>query len=192
MTYRWVELARGVWGVALLVASRRALDTVGATTDGTSIAVVRVLGARQLTQAVLSGLHPSPEVLATGVWVDAVHAATSAALAAVNPRRGVAGSVDAVIAAGWALAGLRDLWRAPTYGPSLTPGHDRVRDRLARLVLRHVPGGAPLLTLVDRARRRDRPSPRSATEPAHEDPHPVGHRHRDRPAEHQPDDRGAT
>jgi len=38
--------------------------------DTESVLVARVLGARHLTQAALSGINPSPEVLAMGVWVD--------------------------------------------------------------------------------------------------------------------------
>ncbi len=38
--------------------------------DTENVLVARVLGARHLTQAALSGINPSPEVLAMGVWVD--------------------------------------------------------------------------------------------------------------------------
>ena len=38
--------------------------------DTQSVLVARVLGARHLTQAARSGINPSPEVLAMGVWVD--------------------------------------------------------------------------------------------------------------------------
>ncbi len=38
--------------------------------DTESVLVARVLGARHLTQTALSGINPSPEVLAMGVWVD--------------------------------------------------------------------------------------------------------------------------
>lgn len=44
----------------------------------------RVLGARQITQAVLSGVRPSPEVLAMGVWIDLAHAASVLGLAAAD------------------------------------------------------------------------------------------------------------
>ncbi|MEO6882003.1 MAG: hypothetical protein ABI181_13800 [Mycobacteriaceae bacterium] len=147
MTLRWIEVGRGAWGAALLLAPRRALRATHATLDTTSVNVTRVLGARQLAQAALSGVNPSPEVLATGVWVDAAHSATAIALAVTDHRRARAGLVDAAVAAVWAGIGARDLSHAePT-----APGHDRIRDRLARLVLPRLPGGSALLR---RARRR--------------------------------------
>lgn len=103
-----------------------------------------MLGARHLAQAALSGVDPSPEVLALGVWVDTIHALTAAALALADRSRARAGLIDMGVAAVWAGAGYRDL-RADVATP---PAHDRRRDRLARLVLRHAPGGAPLLHLA--------------------------------------------
>ncbi|MFY0408575.1 hypothetical protein [Solicola sp. PLA-1-18] len=39
--------------------------------------VARLLGARHLAQACLSGTRPTPEVIAMGVQVNAVHALTA-------------------------------------------------------------------------------------------------------------------
>ena len=139
---RWIELARGAWGAALLVAPRVVLERVHhLTVDDKSLIVARVLGARHLAQAALSGVGPSPEVLAMGVWVDCAHAATAVGLAAVDRSRARGGLTDAGIAAVWAAAGYRDL-RSGAVPP---PEHDRRRDALARLVLRIVPGGSALL-----------------------------------------------
>ncbi len=141
MSLRWIEVARAAWGASLLLAPRRALRATHATLDTRSVNVTRVLGARQLAQAVLSGVRPSPEVLATGVWVDTAHSATAVALALTDRRRARAGLIDATVAGVWAGIGARDLCNAePT-----APGHDRVRDRLARLVLPRLPGGSALL-----------------------------------------------
>jgi hypothetical protein len=97
--YRGIEILRAIWGAALLVDPVRALDaTDSAPVDTASRAVARILGARQLVQAILSGLRPSPEVLAMGVWVDTVHALTAAALALSVRRRARAGYTDAAIA----------------------------------------------------------------------------------------------
>lgn len=139
---RGIELGRAAWGVALLADPDGVLGTVhGLTVDRRSRVVARILGARHLAQATLSGRRPSPEVLAMGAWVDAVHALTAVALAVVDPGRARAGVTDAAIAAGWAGAGYRDLRRAaPT-----PPAHQRIRDRLAVLVLGRVPGGRRLL-----------------------------------------------
>jgi hypothetical protein len=151
-TYRGIEALRGAWGAALLVAPDRVLGSVhGLQADTKSRVVARVLGARQLTQAVLSGLRPSPEVLAMGVWVDAVHALTAIGLAVVDPDRARAGATDTAIAGLWATAGYRDLRR----GRAGAPSHQRRRDQLATVVLRHVPGAGPLRRQLDADHRRD-------------------------------------
>jgi hypothetical protein len=120
------------------------------TVDTKSVMIARILGARQLTQAALSGFRPSPEVLAMGVWVDAVHASTALALAVIDPSRARAGLTDAAIAGIWAGAGYRDLARARA-GP---PSYQRRRDRLARIVLGVAPGRKLLLRQVNADRRQ--------------------------------------
>jgi hypothetical protein len=118
--------------------------------DRKSVVIARILGARHLTQAVLSGVRPSPEVLAMGVWVDAVHAISALALAVLDRSRARAGMTDTAVASLWAGAGYRDLGSAGSRPP--TP--QRRRDRLARIVLAIVPGGRPLLTRAVADRRR--------------------------------------
>jgi hypothetical protein len=76
--------------------------------DSTSVVIARVLGARHLTQAVLSGFWPSAEVLAMGVWVDAVHSSTAFALALIDRSRARAGLTDAAVVGIWAGDGYRD------------------------------------------------------------------------------------
>ncbi len=62
---RGIELVRGCWGLTLLVAPADVLERLhGNRIDSRVLRVTRVLGARQLSQALLSGLRPSPEVLA--------------------------------------------------------------------------------------------------------------------------------
>lgn len=144
-TVRPIEIARAGWGLALLVAPRPVLRRFhGVRVDRTSLVVARVLGARHLTQAVLSGVDPSPEVLAMGVWVDGAHAASAVGLAAVDHTRVRAGLLDAGLALTWAVAGVRAL-RHPDVQAAR---HDRRRDALARAVLRHVPGGRLLQSEV--------------------------------------------
>jgi len=121
--------------------------------DTKSVAVTRILGARHLTQAVLSGVQPSPEVLAIGVWVDAVHAMTALGLAVTDRCRAWAGLIDTVVAGVWAVLGHRDL----RHGMALPANHDCRRDRLARDVLAIAPGGRPLLRRAD-ALQRDSPA----------------------------------
>jgi hypothetical protein len=76
---------------------RRGLDVRGQ-------GVTRVLGARQLAQALVSGPAPSYPVLAVGVEVDLLHAASMLALALAGRRRRAA-FTDALIAGAFALAG---------------------------------------------------------------------------------------
>ena len=152
---RRIELARLGWGVLLLAAPTQLLSATGARVDAPSVVVTRVLGVRQLTQGLLSGLRPSPEVLAMGVWVDGAHSATALGLAVADRDRVVAGVADALVAAGWAALGLRDLRRAVAPPPE----HDRVRDALARAVLRVVPGGDRLRHVADAADASTTPTP---------------------------------
>lgn len=148
---RRIELVRAGWGAALLVAPRQVMEHVHhVEVDTKSMVIARVLGARQLAQATLSGIRPSPEVLAMGVWVDAVHALTALGLAAVDRTRARAGLTDAAVAAIWSAAGYRDL----TGAVATPPAHERRRDRLARMVLSRAPGGPFLLRQVSADRHR--------------------------------------
>lgn len=78
MQRRLRELARAGWGAALLVAPRVVREREHhLNVDPGSLLVARVLGVPHLAQAALSGVNPSPEVLAIGVWVDAAHPSTA-------------------------------------------------------------------------------------------------------------------
>ncbi|MCG7593768.1 hypothetical protein ACXYX3_08085 [Mycobacterium sp. C3-094] len=143
---RAIELVRAGWGAALLAAPEAILKTVARDDDPDrwAINVTRVLGARHLAQSILSGRRPTGDVLAMGVWVDGVHAATALVLAIVDRRRARLGVTDAAVAAAWGGAGWRDL------GGRVSVHDDRLRDRLAQTVLRHVPAGPALLQRIDR------------------------------------------
>ena len=153
---RSIELARAGWGLALLAAPRQVMEKVhGLEVDTKSVVIARILGARHLTQASLSGFRPSPEVLAMGVWVDGVHALTALGLAAVDRSRARAGLTDTVVAGVWGGAGLRDL----SQRTATPPQHQRRRDRLAQMVLGVVPGGRFLLSQAEADRRQARHRP---------------------------------
>lgn len=146
---RYLEFLRGGWGAALLTAPRAALIRVHAVhVDRKALVVTRILGARQLVQALLSGINPTPEILAAGIWVDAVHSVTAVGLAAADHRRVRVGVVDGLIAALWAALGLHHLHA----GKSPPPAHARRRDRLARKVIGALPGGRGLMAQADSAR----------------------------------------
>jgi hypothetical protein len=155
---RPIELLRATWGTALLLAPEQILSRVHhLRIDATSLTVTRILGARHLTQAALSGIRPSPEVLAMGIWVDSAHAATALGLAATDRHRARAGLIDTAIAIAWALAGYRALHTTR----ATPPAHDRRRGALARTVLHLLPAGS-LLIRAARTTRHDSHSPAPA------------------------------
>lgn len=146
---RPIELVRAIWGAALLLVPRPVMEHLPQVrVDSKSLTVARILGARQLTQATLSGLNPTPEVLAMGVWVDAAHALTALGLALADRPRSRAGLIDAAVASTWAVLGYRDI----TKGPTPASRHEHRRDQVARLVLSRVPGGRPLRRRAEGAR----------------------------------------
>lgn len=148
---RPIELGRATWGAALFLAPGPVMEHFPRVrVDSKSLAIARILGARQLTHAALSGIRPTPQVLAIGVWVDTAHALTALGLALVDRSRARAALIDATVAGTWAVLGCRDITR----GPVPAPAHEHRRDHLACLVLSMVPGGRPLLRRADGARRR--------------------------------------
>lgn len=148
MSVRYIELVRAGWGVGLLAAPETVLERVhGVRVDRKAVVVARILGARHLIQAGLSGASPSPERLAGGVWVDTVHALTAVGLAAMDRDRARAGVTDGVIAGVWAGFGVHDL-RTTTF----PAGSSGTLDRLARRVFAAMPGGEALMSLARRRR----------------------------------------
>lgn len=164
-TVRRIEVVRGTWGLVMLAGPTPLLRAISIDDDPVMIWTGRVLGARHLTQAVLSGARPSPEGLAMGVWVDAVHALCALGLAASSRRRAAAGIFDAVAATGWAVAGYRDLVNPR----AALPTHTGRRDALARRFLRALPGGAPLADRVEQDRERLPTAERGGTDDARGD-----------------------
>jgi hypothetical protein len=73
--------------------------------DRYSRGVIRVLGIRQVGQALVTGTQPSAAVLLLGAEVDAAHAASMIALALRSRRWRRAALADAMIASLFALAG---------------------------------------------------------------------------------------
>lgn len=114
MQLRPIEVLRAGWGGLLLLAPRVVLARVQRREpDAAAVRVARILGVRHLAQAALSGAEPSRGALALGVWVDAAHAGTAVALAAVDRDRVRPALTDAAVAGLWATAGYRDLHRRP-------------------------------------------------------------------------------
>jgi len=148
MKIRAIELIRAGWGGVLLAAPAEVLGHIhGVRVDRRAVIVTRILSARHLVQALLSGVDPGPEVLAAGVWVDTVHSATALGLAVVDRRRARGGVTDALVAASWAALG----WRHLRTGKARTDGV-RGRDRLARAVVGALPGGRGLMARAQAVR----------------------------------------
>jgi hypothetical protein len=141
MNIRPIELMRAAWGAVLLVAPDVVLRLVHAVRiDRRALVVGRILGARQLIQASLSGINPSPEMLAAGAWVDAVHSMTAFGLAVVDRHRARVGVADGIVAGLWAALGLHHLYTGKAQSTT-----ERGRDRLARVVVGALPGGRELM-----------------------------------------------
>jgi hypothetical protein len=102
--------------------------------------VVRVLGARQVAQALLSGRTPTGAVLYLGAEADVAHAATMIALAVLERRYRRAALCDAAIATAFAVAGVAAVRSArpePAGTSRMGARRDQWAERLASLV---VPG----------------------------------------------------
>ena len=113
---RTFALIEGCWGATLLLAPGSLLSAVAREPiDRRVTDVTRVLGARSVLQALLTGPRPTRRGLRLGALVDATHAASmlAAAAAGLGPRRLTVTS--AATATAFAAAGLR------TAGCRVTP-----------------------------------------------------------------------
>jgi hypothetical protein len=100
--------ARAVYGLALLAMPRRALGGrhLGAAEPGAD-AFARVLGARQLAEALLLRGRPARRLLLAGVAVDAAHALSMLVLCVLSPKRrrlAAANAVTGALLAAWGAA----------------------------------------------------------------------------------------
>jgi len=114
-----VPLARAGYGAALLCAPGPMIGIVtGKPPSRRARQVARVLGVRHLAQAAVTALNPGPEVVALGVVVDLLHAASMFAFAAVVPDLRDAELADALAATALAVAepAMSSLGRPRTVG----------------------------------------------------------------------------
>ncbi|MFB9358473.1 hypothetical protein [Actinoplanes nipponensis] len=97
---------RAGWAAALLLVPHRLLRAAGpAPVPAAAVAVARVLGARHLLQAAAGAWAPAGPVTRLGAVVDILHTGSCVAFAAVSPRWRRAALLDALVEAGFAVAG---------------------------------------------------------------------------------------
>jgi hypothetical protein len=103
---RAIRLLRAAYGAALLAVPGRIVRAYGGEpSDGPTMVAARVLGARHLLQAALTGDDPGPVRRVGGAVVDALHAASMFALAKVDAGRRRPALVDGSVAAAFSAAG---------------------------------------------------------------------------------------
>jgi hypothetical protein len=106
---RGLLVARAVCGAGCLLAPAAVGRAAGLDPgDRRARALLRVLGARDLGQAALAASAPPPVLLRLGAGVDALHAASMVALAAVSHDYRRPAVTSAAIATAWTAASLRD------------------------------------------------------------------------------------
>lgn len=114
---------RGGYGALQLATPALVSERLqGRPLDTRARTVARILGARQLAQAVVSGREPGYSVLALGVEADLLHALSMLGLAAVSPARRRAALTDTLIAASFAAAGALAARAASAERPPPEPG----------------------------------------------------------------------
>ena len=103
----------GYGAVQLALPGYSAEQRLGGPLDTTTLQVVRVLGARQVTQAGLALAFPAEPLLGLGVGVDALHALSMVPLAAAGSRWRRPALVSGAMAAAFAVAGVLAARRIP-------------------------------------------------------------------------------
>jgi len=99
--------ARTLWGAALLIAPGAVLsDLPHQRIDRPARAFARILGARHLIEAAITGRRHTREWILAGATVDATHAATMAVLAWLRPSRRELALTNAATATMLAAAGV--------------------------------------------------------------------------------------
>lgn len=102
---RLVQVARTAYGLLLLGVPERSPELAGQDApDPVVTGVVRILGARHLAQAAMTGTRPSTMALRVGAAVDGLHAASMVLLARVSPEDRRPALVSAISATGFSLA----------------------------------------------------------------------------------------
>jgi hypothetical protein len=105
---------RAGYGLIQLALPRYSAEQqLGGPLDSATLRVVRVLGARQVTQAGLALAYPAEPLLGLGVGVDALHALSMVPLALATPRWRRPALVSGLMATAFAAAGVLAARRIP-------------------------------------------------------------------------------
>ena len=105
---------RAGYGLIQLALPRYSAEQqLGGPLDAATLRVVRVLGARQVTQAGLALAFPAEPLLGLGAGVDALHALSMVPLALATPRWRRPALVSGLMAAAFAAAGVLVARRIP-------------------------------------------------------------------------------
>ena len=103
----------GYGAVQLAVPGYSAEQRLGGPLDPTTQRVVRVLGARQVTQAGLALAFPAEPLAGLGIGVDALHALSMIPLVVAAPRWRRPALISGLTAAAFAAVGLLAARRIP-------------------------------------------------------------------------------
>ncbi len=99
--------------IQLAMPGYSAEQQLGGPLDPATLRVVRVLGARQVTQAGLALAFPAEPLLGLGVGVDALHALSMVPVVAAAPRWRRPALVSGLMATAFAVAGVLAARRVP-------------------------------------------------------------------------------
>ncbi len=104
---RLLIAVRTLWGSVLLAAPDAVLrDLPHDRLDRPARVVARLLGVRHLTEAAVTGRRDSRTLIRAGASIDAIHATTFAALAALRPDRRKLALTNVATASALAAAGV--------------------------------------------------------------------------------------
>lgn len=103
-----LELVRAAFGLTeLLLPDQVAEHILGHPADHRERVFIRILGGRHLVQALVLLAFRGRTAHGVGASVDLIHAATMIGVAAIDPRRKVAATVNSAIATVFAAGELR-------------------------------------------------------------------------------------
>lgn len=97
---------RLLWAISILLVPRKLFRLIGNTPDSTSVAIARILGARQLAQAAVE-VTMWPRWRRLGIAVDVAHAGSAVAFARFDIRWRRIWLIDSVVATAFAFSAVR-------------------------------------------------------------------------------------